>query len=144
MKRFSSLLCLLAIFVMPTLLSGCATPIPPEVIAKADYGRPPPKNYKEIIKRSIGETLIDPTAPLYEFGTPSKGYTARSPIFGTEQAFGWRVCGTVNSKNRFGGYVGRVPFFVLLRNGVIVSKVIGEGSTDVSFVNVAIEKACAR
>lgn len=144
MKRFPSILCLLATFVMPTLLSGCAQNIPPEVVANADYGSPPPENYKDIIKQTIGQMLIDPTAPLYEFSTPTKGYTKGSPVFGTQQAFGWRVCGTVNSKNRFGGYVGRAPFFVLFRNGVVVSLVTGEGTSDSSFVNVSIGTACTR
>ena len=108
---------LIAIFVIPILLSSCAQNIPPEVVTNANYGSPPPVNYQEIIKQSIGQQLIDPTAPLYEFSTPTKGYTRNAPMFGTQQAFGWRVCGTVNSKNRFGGYVGRVPFFVLFRNG---------------------------
>jgi hypothetical protein len=32
------------------LVTGCATPIPPEVIASADYGVPPPANHQDMIR----------------------------------------------------------------------------------------------
>jgi hypothetical protein len=135
---------LLACFLF---LAGCAVSITPEQIANADYGAPPPKNYQELIKKSFATVLIDPTAPLYDFSTPSKGYLNSSSVIGTQQMFGWKVCGTVNSKNRMGGYVGSVPFLALFRDGRVAQKVIGE-SADLrdgfSLVNMAITDACQR
>lgn len=129
------------------LLSACATPIPPEVIANADYGPPPPKNYQQIIEAAFAPTLIDPTSPIYQFATPERGYTRASSLWNTEQSFGWRVCGTVNSKNRFGGYVGNVPFFVLFRDGQITEMLVGEITDNeygINLANSAITGACTR
>lgn len=123
------------------LVAGCATPISPKDIANADYGSPP-KDYKKVIEKEIGTQLLDPYSAQYEFSQPSKGYTKASPLFGTSQVFGYKVCGTVNAKNRMGGYVGRVPFFTLFRNGVLVTKLVGEAGG--GLMNVNIENACTR
>ena len=93
----------------------------------------------------MAKSLIDPTSPLYEFDAPRKGYTKASGTFGTSERFGWRVCGTVNSKNRFGGYTGRAPFFALFRGGRLVTLLVGEISRDtVNILNASIIGACNR
>ncbi|MDH5723695.1 MAG: hypothetical protein OEY94_10300 [Alphaproteobacteria bacterium] len=61
--------------------------------------------------------------------------------------FGWRVCGTVNSKNRFGGYTGSVPFVVLFKDGRIAQKTIGETADahdGFSLINMGINQACTQ
>lgn len=126
------------------LIAGCATaPMAPEKLAAADYGPPPPSNYEEIIKARFSSTLIDPTSPLYEIGQPRKGYTQRDSAFGTGESFGWVVCGTVNSKNRMGGYTGWAPFFTLFRGDHLAEFVTGEASRN-SVVNDIISRSCAR
>lgn len=35
--------------------------------------------------------------------------------------FGWIVCGTVNAKNKMGGYVGAQPFYAVIRNNVVLN-----------------------
>lgn len=110
----------IALAVLLMIPSACATPMPPEKIASADYGPPPPAHYQQLVKDKFAMVLIDPTTPLYNFPSPpKKGYVKESRRFGTEEAFGWVVCGTVNSKNRMGGYTGASPFFVLFKNGQI-------------------------
>jgi len=129
------------------LLGGCANSISKERLATADYGPPPPAGYQEMIKARFAGILIDPTSPLYEFEQPAKGYTKKSSMFNTSENFGWRVCGTVNSKNRFGGYAGRVPFFVLFRHGQIVATLVGNssaGGNTLDLQNAAIIGACRR
>lgn len=124
---------------------GCATPLSSEKILSADYGAPPPENYDAMVKEFIGARLIDPTAPLYEIGQPAKGFTRESLMFDTKENFGWRVCGTVNSKNRYGGYTGKAPFFTLFKNGQIVEFIIGDaGKSMNSLDNEAIQQACTR
>lgn len=125
------------------LVAACATPVSPEKLASADYGPPPPANYEEIIKARFNEILIDPTAPLYQIQSPHKGYTKQSAMYGTQERFGWVVCGTVNSKNRMGGYTGRLPFFALFRGGYIAEFIHGEVA-DTSIVNSSIRSACSR
>jgi len=134
----------IVVAVAALLLQACATPISPEAVASADYGPPPSERHQEIIRERFAKILIDPTAPLYEFDAPRKGYTRNSPMFGTREAFGWRVCGTVNSKNRFGGYTGRAPFFVLFRGDTIVEFVYGEAGQNAMISNTAIQQACDR
>ncbi len=123
-------------------LSACATPISPQEIETADYGTPPTGNYEDIIKKEIGAQLFDPYSAVYEIKPPSKGYTRESPVFGTQKAFGYKVCGTVNAKNRMGGYVGSVPFFALFRNGHLIVKQIGE--TEGGLMTASIMNACSR
>jgi len=101
-------------------LAACATAPTPEQLAHADYGPRPTENHQEIIKEWFAERLIDPTSPLYSFRNPVQGYTKDSPLYGTQLQFGWIVCGTVNAKNRLGGYVGREPFFTLFKDGRMV------------------------
>lgn len=128
-------------------LQGCATQISEEKLRNADYGPVPPENYKELVAARIKPSLIDPMSAVFELSTPRKGYTKRSPAMGTDENFGWQVCGTVNAKNRFGGYAGAVPLFVLFHNGKIVEAILGEPTPpppNVSFTNSNIETACNR
>lgn len=143
--RFHSLLRALALLSSALFVAGCASPpIPPEVIASADYGPPPSEAHQQIIRQRFDRILIDPTSPLYEFDEPRKGYTKPSSVFGTTQTFGWRVCGTINSKNRYGGYTGRSPFFVLFRGDAIVAFISGQSGSGGAITNAAIEEACRR
>lgn len=126
---------------------GCATPISAEKIQNADYGPQPPQNYKEIIAGVIGKSLIDPMSAVYELDEPRKGYTKNSLSYGTTEQFGWRICGTVNSKNRFGGYVGRTPVFILMRGESVTSFIIGAVSDETmsnQMKNNSIAGACNR
>lgn len=136
-------------FISPLLmalaLAGCARGLPPEEVAKADFGPKPPANYQELIKADIAPLLVDPTAPLYTFTEPGRGYfrRGREPMI-----FGWKVCGTLNSKNQMGGYSGPIPFFTLIRDGKVVVHNVGEqvraGLYGVSFVNKWIVETCNR
>ena len=63
-----------------------------------------PKDYKEKIDQYFAAILNDPDSRKLEF--------SKTP-------YGSLVCGTVNAKNRFGGYVGRMPFFVYFKNDQI-------------------------
>lgn len=125
------------------LVSACATPVSPEKLASADYGPPPPAGYEEVIKARFHPMLIDPTSPLYEFQAPRKGYTMPSSLHRTGESYGWVVCGTVNSKNRMGGYSGKLPFFALFSGGQLVEFVPGEPHSR-SFINDNIGHACNR
>ena len=135
----------LAVAAAVTLLTtACATstPISPERLSAADYGQPP-TNYEEVIKARFNEILIDPTSPIYQIEKPRKGYTMKSPAYGTSERFGWIVCGTVNSKNRMGGYSGRLPFFTLFQGNHLVTFIPGESDSR-SFLNDDIQRACNR
>lgn len=136
--------------VVAFVLSACALvtkDISPERIASADYGPPPPDNYREIVETTIARQLIDPRSAIFEIGEPTKGYTKEGAMFGTHEAFGWRVCGLVNSKNRFGGYVGSVPFFTLFRANQIDTLIIGkitDNQYGINITNSSINEACSR
>jgi len=130
--------------IFALVLSGCATQIPPEVIANADYGPPPPKNYQALVKSAFSHILIDPTSPIYEFNSPRKGYITH----GTGDFYaGWLVCGEVNSKNRMGGYNGQLPFYALIYKNKVVAREIGEvpdNQYGISSLNDAILAICNR
>lgn len=108
-------------------LASCGTPPTAEQLRNADHGAPPGPGHQQVIKEWYAERLIDPTSPLYTFGTPVRGYTQENPIYGSKLEFGWIVCGTVNAKNRMGGYAGRETFFTLFKNDEL--RFIYTGST---------------
>ncbi len=130
----------LGLIVFVGMLQSCATSGSQEKLLSANYGSPPPSNYQEIIKNRISRTLIDPTSPKYEFAPPSQGYTKKSALFNTSEQFGWRVCGNVNAKNKFGGYKGREPFFTLFKDGQLVTLIQGDNEFRAGFV----ADACSR
>lgn len=141
MNRLSMIIstaCLLA----ATSLTGCgvteayeASKFKPaqmsfDTIRNADYGSKPPANYQDIVKAAISRTLLDPTSPLFTFnGEPEKGFIMESERLGTYESFGWRVCGSVNAKNKFGGYVGDNPFIVIMRGSDVMQIVTGSTSS---------------
>lgn len=42
----------------------------------------------------------------------------------------WVTCGTVNAKNGYGGYPGRVPVMASMKNGAVLGVVIADQNTD--------------
>ena len=77
-----------------------------------------PTNYKKIIKDIYNTWLFDPYSAVYAFEDVLR-YTH---LWGEERTWrgkiefdviGWGVYGTLNSKNRFGGYVGAHTFFAM-------------------------------
>jgi hypothetical protein len=63
--------------------------------------RPDPKI--EQAKTAIGRTLLDPYSAKFE------------DVRVVNSEVGTIVCGTVNAKNKIGGYVGARPFFLQCR-----------------------------
>jgi len=116
MRIIVSLVFMLGFFLLP----GCSTPYSREELAELDYGPYPSDGYEERIKDHFKGRLIDPTSPIYTFTQPVKRWHGGVVIFGIERGYGWRVCGTVNAKNRFGGYTGAQLFYVLIRHDMIV------------------------
>ncbi len=103
-------------------LAGCglhATPTAQQ-LADADYG-PPPENYEELVRGAFSTVLFDPYSAVYQFIPPSQGWFSQYSAI----QFGWRVCGTVNAKNRFGAYVSAMPFYFLFNHGRAVKTIFG-------------------
>jgi hypothetical protein len=109
-----------AIVIAGTLaLAGCQTvsqPGPPA--ATAEYKPLPDAQAMDAAKRALMAALKDPESARL-------GPMRRHNV---TDAMGRRfdvVCGTVNSKNSFGGYTGAQPFAYNLERGTIL---IAEGS----------------
>jgi hypothetical protein len=124
MKKFISIIFLIA------LLVGCASAPRPtaQQIEAADCG-PFPTNYEEIIKSVASKNLIDPYSAQYTFSQPVKQLNRMTG----NPVWGWAVCGTVNAKNRFGGYVGAKPYYALIYKGTIVRFLFGGTTIPDSF-----------
>ena len=116
MKELKGLLVCLEILLILSVFIGCASAPTAEDIKSADYG-PHPDNYEQIIKDYFSTKLFDPYTAKYTFTNPRKGYNRLGGL-----KYGWYVCGTVNAKNRFGGYVGAKPFYVLIHYGIVVKE----------------------
>lgn len=125
---------LLTIFFLSLILGGCVSvPKPTPAQIEAGVTEPPPDDYEQQIKEFWSVRLIDPTAPLYTFAKPTKSYTTR---YGDIVTFGWEVRHTVNSKNRFGGYVGAKRYLAFLRNGRLMH-ILEEGPYGFNLVDTA-------
>ena len=122
---------LIAVILSCLLLSGCATSPRPtqEQVNAADCG-PMPVSYKESIKQIIDGRLSDPYSAVYTFSSPQKSWNRSTG----QPIYGWRVCGTVNAKNKFGGYVGATPFYALIRDEEVMIFVTKGYSLPDSFV----------
>jgi hypothetical protein len=125
------LLFLLSAFI----LFGCATPPTQQEIASADYGVYP-KDYEEIIKSYMNGILKDPMSAQYTFlGAPQIAWTS----FGGRK-FGYGTCVRINAKNSFGGYTGNHLSYFLIRNGSVVTALVGTANNPL--YQGMIEGAC--
>lgn len=102
-------------------LTACATPTKDEV-DRADIG-PRPENAQQIVKDHFAQTLFDPYSAVYRFTYGPE----RGAWVGLGTDYGWIVCGTVNAKNRLGGYVGAKRFRVLIAHGRVVENASAVG-----------------
>jgi len=102
------------------LLAACAGTVEGptlEETSAADYGAAPDAaKIDDIVKAAIGEDLVDPYSAMYTFKAPVKSWW----VMGGQHVFGFAICGTVNAKNRMGGYVGAAPYVVFYKNGSTV------------------------
>lgn len=121
---------LIGIIFLVVFLAGCASAPRPtaQQISAADCG-PFPTNYEEIIKSVASKNLIDPYSAQFTFSQPIKQLNRMT----SPAIWGWAVCGTVNAKNRFGGYVGAKPYYALIRNETIVRFLFGGNTIPDSF-----------
>ncbi len=119
MKKFCFIIMAMA------FLGSCATVPRPtrEQIEMADCG-PLPLMYEKAIKAIIEPYLLDPYSAIFTFTHPQKGWNK----LGSEPIYGWFLCGTINAKNRMGGYVGAKPFYAMIKNEIVVN-LVHEGIT---------------
>jgi len=78
-----------------------------------DFG-PYPDNYQDIVKEIFENSLYDPYSAVFKFSKPLQ---VRRIV---EPKYSWVVCGTVNAKNRLGGYVGAKLFAVTIHDGIAI------------------------
>lgn len=114
----------LLIGLVLVLSSGCAGMPPPsqDLVSNAEYGEPYPQEQAEAkAKELITEFLIDPYSAQYTFSPIAKGWDRSARKWGKKLVFGYALNGTVNAKNRFGGYVGSKPFRLFFHNDKLVA-----------------------
>ena len=107
-NKFALLILIITLFAC----TACGKRLTLDELKNSDFG-PYPNNYEEIIKAYYSNTLFDPYSAQYTFEEPIKRYVRAGEIFG------WAVCGTINAKNRFGGYVGAERYWVMISYGEV-------------------------
>jgi hypothetical protein len=60
----------------------------------------------------ISDMLVDPDSAKFTFLAYRRGHKIQAPFYDQNRMFGFFMCGTVNAKNRMGGYSGRSTFVV--------------------------------
>ncbi|PKN20913.1 MAG: hypothetical protein CVU71_03800 [Deltaproteobacteria bacterium HGW-Deltaproteobacteria-6] len=105
---------ILTIFAIFLFIAGCAAQSRQLTQEEMNPG-PVPTNYEQAIKNIVNPHLVDPYSAVYTFNKPSSGRNTMSGVI-----YGWHVCGTVNAKNRMGGYSGANPFYAMIKNDTVV------------------------
>ena len=116
-------------------LAGCAVNQPVDW-SKADYG-PYPQDYEQIVKQHMQERLKDPDSAKYQFpGKPVAGY---EHIAGKTD-FGWYLCPLVNAKNSYGAYTGYQQYYIMIKNGIVISSFNGAAK----YQRFMVEQMCGK
>ena len=112
--------------VAATLLALSGTHAAPAIAQASDghfYGPAPEwEEYRQMAEAHIRAQLIDPdSARINWLGSYYRG---EFKIMLGGRTYGYVACGTVNSKNRMGGYAGSTPFVVVIDYGrVLLSRI---------------------
>ncbi len=92
------------------------------------YGPPPTwAQYRQIAEADLRTRLIDPESARFSWlgGYYKGGF--KSLMWGT--AAGYFACGTVNARNRMGGYAGQVTFIVAVDYDLVVFAQVDKGAS---------------
>jgi len=125
-------------------VAGCSPGPEINAVREADIGNYP-NDYEAILTKTIGSTLKDPYSAIFTFSRgPSKGGVRdMHGRVSDYDFFGWVVCGTVNAKNSYGGYVGAVPFVAVIRYGKVTYRDMGSAGRNVCSNNIKWATAVA-
>ena len=106
-----------ALLILALALGGCASAPTDEEIRDADYGNPVEAGECiRVAQDFIAAQLIDPGSAQFRNVSCHRGWEGNVPISGLAATFGYRFVGSVNGKNRFGGYVGFRTFTGVVRD----------------------------
>ena len=96
-------------------LSGCTSAPTSVELNNPDYGiAPPTSQVEEVFINSFKPTLLDPSSiQTRNIQQPKQFWIKTRNGF---DAF-WVICGELNGKNKFGGYVGFKPKIAWYKNG---------------------------
>lgn len=95
----------LACALMPSAVSAKEKAPPPAPSPQPDF-----KKVRETVEASLKANLFDPSSAQIVYTNGFQwGYA--KPLIG-KRTWGWIACGTLNAKNRMGGYVGASGFWV--------------------------------
>ena len=114
-------------FLLMTAFAVCACTPSQEEFNRADFGiEPSYDDARSIADDWLAANLIDPDSRKVSITSGPERYF----WFPAHPHYGFLVCGMVNAKNRLGGYVGREPFYILIRDGRVISGSVtmGEGT----------------
>ena len=94
-------------------------------LGKGDFGDYPTR-YKDIVTDYFSDVLKDPESARYDFFREPKKDVHIIDIDNESALYGYSVCVYVNAKNSYGGYTGKKPYWVLIRNDSVIHSVSPE------------------
>lgn len=131
--------------LLPTLivafaLSGCGVAYQQQraeilrTASAADFGPPPPPDWRARGEEFIKRLLKDPGSATFEWGEPR--HEAIQPAIASPHARPvWVTAARVNAKNSFGGYTGATPFALAWSHGRIIAWLNVEQEGGLAFWN---------
>lgn len=84
-----------------------------------DYGSPP-TDHEATVKKYFDGTLFDPYSAQYDFGSPQQFWVKDAPLAGGRISAGYMVRVSINAKNRYGAYVGKKMYGVIIKNDRVI------------------------
>lgn len=68
------------------------------------------------------------TGIIDDLKDPGSAQTRNLMAYDLSDGQGRIICGQMNGRNSFGAYVGYQPFYLRVKDGAVVSKIVGTGS----------------
>lgn len=93
--------------------------------APVNFGAQPDwENFKRIAEAAIRDRLVDPRSAQFTWPYLARAGTLKA--FLTARVSGYYTCGTLNSRNKMGGFAGTSSVLVMERDGLPVTIELGQ------------------
>ena len=98
---------------------AAARPVAAQTASEHLYGPAPPwEEFRRLAEADIRAQLIDPESARFTWA--GSYYRGELKVLLGARTQGYVGCGTVNSRNRMGGYVGATPFAIVIDYGRVL------------------------
>lgn len=111
-------------------------PVPAPQPAGPDWGA-----MRSLAERAVRARLVDPESAKFEWPYGFRQGNWKAIL--QKRVEGWVTCGTVNARNRMGGFAGSSAFVVVIDNNAVQLVDMDSSNDKFGFVSIACNKSAA-